>query len=524
MKSSIQHPQKLRSTGRIGIAILIAVGTFASAPAQTGFYTQNGGSSSDSGKTYSATSTDQSAIYVYSSGQFTATNCTMTKTGDATSTNTASQYGTNAGVLTKSAGKVIIIGGSVTTNASGANGLFATGTNSSITMSNGTISASGGSAHGVDVTYGGSITLTNVDVTSTGANSSTLATDFGGGTVTVTGGTIRAASTASGSHSAGIYSTGTISVTNAVVSSAADCGGVIDGANSINLTNTTLTGAIEGFKLWKTAKASGAATVSITGGSVTVTNGDCFYVTGTTGNAATGTLTVKSGATISASTGVILRVDSVSTATITIDSSSLSGNLISDANSTITARLQNNAGLTGMISTAALTIDASSSWTLTGTSYLTTFSDAGGITGTAITNITGNGYNAYYDASLTANSALSGKTYSLLNGGSLLPKGSTATAVEEENLMIPATYVLNQNYPNPFNPKTVVSCQLPVASMVRLVVYDILGREAARLLDGEMEAGRHEVTFDGSGLASGTYIYRLTANNFTATRKMQLLK
>lgn len=523
MKSDSGYLPNFRLSLRAVFALLVATGTAVTSLAQTGYYTLNGGSASDSGKTYAATSTDQSSIYVYNSGLFTVTNCTMTKTGDATSTSTASQYGTNAGVLTKFAGKVVILGGSVTTNASGANGLFATGTNSSITMSNGTIIASGSSAHGVDVTYGGSITLTNVDVTSTGANSSTLATDYGGGTVTVTGGTITSASTVSGSHSAGIYSTGTISVTNATVSSAADCGGVIDGANSIILNNTNLTGAIKGFKLWKTAKASGTATVSITSGSVTVTNGDCFYVTGTTGNAATGALNVKGDATINTSTGVILRVDSVSTATITIDSSKLSGNLSCDANSTITAKLQNYAALTGTIATAALTIDATSSWTLTGTSNVTSFSDPSGISGTAITNITGNGFNVYYDASLTANSSLGGKTYSLLNGGSLLPKGS-ATAVEESNEHIPATYTLDQNYPNPFNPTTVVSFQSPLAGRVRLVVYDMLGREVTTLVNGEMEAGRHEVPFNSIGLASGTYIYRLTADNFTSTRKMQLLK
>jgi hypothetical protein len=107
--------------------------------------------------------------------------------------------------------------------------------------------------------------------------------------------------------------------------------------------------------------------------------------------------------------------------------------------------------------------------------------------------------------------------------------GSTAVPAEQT---IPATFVLEQNYPNPFNPKTVVSCQWSVASRVRLVVYDLLGKEVATLLDGRKEPGRYEVMFDGSGLASGVYFYRLTleapslhsGGGYTETRKMVLMR
>jgi hypothetical protein len=86
------------------------------------------------------------------------------------------------------------------------------------------------------------------------------------------------------------------------------------------------------------------------------------------------------------------------------------------------------------------------------------------------------------------------------------------------------TYVLEQNYPNPFNPKTVVSCQSPVASRVRLVVYDLLGREVKVLMDEKKEPGRYQVEFDGAKLSSGMYIYRLTAGNFVHSKRMMLLK
>jgi hypothetical protein len=98
----------------------------------------------------------------------------------------------------------------------------------------------------------------------------------------------------------------------------------------------------------------------------------------------------------------------------------------------------------------------------------------------------------------------------------------SATAVEET--AIPVTYALYQNFPNPFNPTTVVSCQLPMASKVRLVVYDMLGREVATLLDRVMESGRYELPFDGASLSSGVYVYRLTAGLYTESRKMVLMR
>jgi hypothetical protein len=89
---------------------------------------------------------------------------------------------------------------------------------------------------------------------------------------------------------------------------------------------------------------------------------------------------------------------------------------------------------------------------------------------------------------------------------------------------VPTRFALEQNYPNPFNPKTVVSSQLPVASNVKLVVYDLLGREVAVLVDERRAAGYYHDTFDGSGLASGVYLYRLTTGSFVQSRKMLLLK
>lgn len=78
--------------------------------------------------------------------------------------------------------------------------------------------------------------------------------------------------------------------------------------------------------------------------------------------------------------------------------------------------------------------------------------------------------------------------------------------------------------PDPFNPTTTIAYALPSAQEVRLTVFDLMGRQVAVLVDGWREAGSHEVTFDGSHLASGVYIYRLRAGEFEATGKMVLMK
>jgi hypothetical protein len=81
-----------------------------------------------------------------------------------------------------------------------------------------------------------------------------------------------------------------------------------------------------------------------------------------------------------------------------------------------------------------------------------------------------------------------------------------------------------QNYPNPFNPKTGVRFQVGGVSDVNIVVFDLLGREVAVLVNERRQPGTYEVTFDGSSMASGIYFYRLQAGSFVETRKMLLVK
>ena len=101
---------------------------------------------------------------------------------------------------------------------------------------------------------------------------------------------------------------------------------------------------------------------------------------------------------------------------------------------------------------------------------------------------------------------------------------ANTTTVAEDQIGAPSNFVLEQNYPNPFNPSTVISFQLPVSSHVTLQVFDVNGREVARLIDGEMKAGNHNVTFTPRDLAGGIYFYQLTAEKFSQTRKAVLMK
>lgn len=105
----------------------------------------------------------------------------------------------------------------------------------------------------------------------------------------------------------------------------------------------------------------------------------------------------------------------------------------------------------------------------------------------------------------------------------------TVTNVLHNNSEIPSKFSLSQNYPNPFNPVTVIKYEIPGQARnynmnVQIKVYDILGNEIATLVNEEKPAGSYEVEFDGSNLASGIYIYRLTSGNFTASKKLILLK
>ncbi|MCX6162719.1 MAG: T9SS type A sorting domain-containing protein [Ignavibacteriae bacterium] len=92
------------------------------------------------------------------------------------------------------------------------------------------------------------------------------------------------------------------------------------------------------------------------------------------------------------------------------------------------------------------------------------------------------------------------------------------------NSEIPASYSLHQNYPNPFNPVTKIQYELPRAGVVRLAVYDVMGREVESLVNERQAAGSYEAVWDGTRFASGVYFYRLTAEGYGETMKMMLIR
>jgi hypothetical protein len=89
---------------------------------------------------------------------------------------------------------------------------------------------------------------------------------------------------------------------------------------------------------------------------------------------------------------------------------------------------------------------------------------------------------------------------------------------------VPAEFVLSQNYPNPFNPSTTINYFVPKESFVSIKVYDFLGREVSTLVSETKSTGSYELSFNASSLPSGTYFYVMTADNYSTTKKMVLMK
>jgi len=117
------------------------------------------------------------------------------------------------------------------------------------------------------------------------------------------------------------------------------------------------------------------------------------------------------------------------------------------------------------------------------------------------------------------------KTLYITAGSSLYRiRLAATTKVHDHGSLFPESHRLNANYPNPFNPETIISYQLTATSFVKLNVYDLTGREIARLVDDERQAGAYSVRWNASGLASGTYFYRLQAGSFDETKTMLLLR
>jgi len=402
-------------------------GNSNSAYTLAGNFTVDGETASASDGTYTSDKTDLSAIYVTNKGSLTLTNPIISTTGNTSNNDASSFYGLNGAVLANNASTVLISGGSITTTGTGANGAIPTGEGTTISLDNLTISATGNGGHGVMATLGGTLILTDVDITTTGKNGAPLATDRGSGSVTYTRGTILS----SGADSPGIYSTGDINVTDAIVKSVGTEAAVIEGFNSIHLVNTTLSGGVEktgGTMIYQSFSGdaeTGTGVFTMDGGTYEPTAGPAFFVTNTdsiinlTGVKMIGTpdQLIKAAGTSRWGTegqngGIVI---------FNADNEQLVGSLVTDAISSISATLMNGSTLTGAINTSALNLDATSSWSVTADSSLTSLADLEGIADGTITNIIGNGFTVTYNKTLAENNYLGGKTFTLENGGILTP-------------------------------------------------------------------------------------------------------
>ena len=136
--------------------------------------------------------------------------------------------------------------------------------------------------------------------------------------------------------------------------------------------------------------------------------------------------------------------------------------------------------------------------------------------------VTGASY-SWVDSGVENGRSYSYELYSVDVGGARVLL-SSAEATPNFNTGTVTEYALHQNYPNPFNPETQIAFDLVESEFVTLKVMNLLGQEVATVVSGELNAGRHTVNFNGSDLTSGVYLYTLTTDNFSATRKLVLLK
>ena len=393
----------------------------------TGANSANGETKTSTNEKISATVSDQNAVLASNGGKITISGATITKTRDTTSDDESNFYGVNSGVVAAGAGNIIISDSTINTDSEGSNAIFATGDGSVINVSNVTINTTKNSSRGLDATYNGTIIAKDVNITTNGTHCAALANDRGEGTVHLTGGTVKT----TGTDSPAIYSTGNITAKSATLSATGSEAAVVEGKNSITLYDSTISGAKKnGVMLYQSMSGDsgvGTSYFNMTGGSLTSSEGALFFITNTDSE-----INLK-GVTLKNSTGVL--INSAATArwgnqgsnggnvTLNANSQTLEGSITCDNISTVALNFKNKSSLTSTINTektaksVTLSLDKDSTWTVNGTSYLTTLTDED----TDLSNIKDNGNTIYYDASNSANSWLGGKTITLSGGGTLKP-------------------------------------------------------------------------------------------------------
>ncbi|MBR2741323.1 hypothetical protein IKD98_01000, partial [Candidatus Saccharibacteria bacterium] len=367
-----------------------------------------------------SSNTDENAISV--SGDITATlsGITVTKTGDSDGGDNTSFYGTNSAIIAKGGANLTIKNANIATDATGANGVFsyggsATTNNSSsdgttVNISDSTITTSKDNSGGIMTTGGGVMNAENLTITTAGTSSAAIRSDRGGGTVTVNKGTYKT----TGKGSPAIYSTADITVKNATLIATASEGAIIEGKNSITLENVTLTDTNSSLNGQSTTykniflyqsmsgdAATGKAVFTAKNSTITTNKGDTLYVTNTTAEINLENNTIVN----NDDTGNFLRIQKDSwgnsgsnggTVTLNMTNQKATGNIVVDSISKLTMNLANGSSFSGAINSdntgeVELTLDSSSSITLTGDTYVKSLTNAD----TTNSNIHTNGYKLY---------------------------------------------------------------------------------------------------------------------------------
>lgn len=341
----------------------------------SGAYIVDGIDATINGGTFESTSSDQNVFLVINGGSLTISDATISKSGDSTTTDSTRTsdvsddynfYGLNSVVLVVGEESSATINDCVVTSDSeGSNAIFATDSGS-VTINTIDITTTGNSSRGLDATYKGTITASDVNISTNGAHCAPIATDRGGGTITVTGGTLKAA----GDGSPCIYSTGDITVSDVTGESGVSQAVVIEGKNSATLTNCDLTAnGNNGVMMYQSmsgdAADSDAATTSSTLNltDTTITNNvkeePMFYITNTSAiiNISNTTLNNTSTTLITASAGNWgTEGSNGGSLTLNATNQTLSGIIEADDISSVNVALGDDASFDGTTSGASVTV------------------------------------------------------------------------------------------------------------------------------------------------------------------------
>lgn len=346
------------------------------------------------------TTADQNAFIGKNKAVIDIENSVFDKTGDTTSDDNSNFRGQNAVVLGIEGSQINIKGSNITSNSKGSNAVFATGEGSVINVENTNIHTKSDSSRGLDATYKGTVNGKNLTITTEGAHSATLATDRGEGTIT----TEAAKLTTSGEGSPVIYSTGNIIVNN--VNGIANNSeiGVVEGKNSITLTNSNVTGYKDnGFMLYQSFSGdaeNGIARLKAENNTLTThATGAFLYVNNTTAE-----VDLSNNAISMPNTSTLVKAAADSRwgktgengghLTLRTSNQELSGNIMADSISTIALDMTNGSSLVGAVNTdntakeVTVKLSKDSNWILTGDSYVKSLNNED----TTGSNIRSNGY------------------------------------------------------------------------------------------------------------------------------------